>query len=98
MNKKALRVIVIGILFCIQVNAQSNPGGIGTQGNGQGAQDIGSGSGSNSGNQGSSGGVIAYGSTGTSGAPIDGGIFLLIGVSTIYVGLRMAKVRNNPAC
>jgi len=89
---KSLVVIAIGILFSIQVNAQANPGGVGTSGNGQGAQDVGSGSGSNSGNQGVSGGVIAYGAVGGA-APIDGGIFLLIGVSTIYVGYRMARSR-----
>ena len=90
---KSLVVIAIGILFNIQVNAQANPGGVGTQGNGQGAQDVGSGSGSNSGNQGVSGGVIAYSNPGSAGVPIDGGIFLLIGVSTVYVGLRLARGR-----
>ena len=90
---KSLVVIVIGILFSIQVNAQANPGGVGTQGNGQGAQDVGSGSGSNSGNQGVSGGVVAYGSPGSGAAPIDGGIFLLIGVSAVYVGFRLTKGR-----
>jgi hypothetical protein len=92
MYLKSLVVIVIVTIFSLQVNAQADPGGIGTSGYGQGAQDITGGAGATSGNQGVATKVISYGAS-PGAAPIDGGIFLLFAVSAAFAGVSLSGKR-----